>query len=817
MRASLAIRHHTTSTFFICAFVGLCGSSASSVTVSLFDQSAGRTPQIVGYGVAHYMPGSNVQTWWKYSGVNGARIWSSPGDVEATDDLSPYGDNVTTQTQFIARRTALRANPLSSTYIDWNDFNNAYANNTTTGNNTMKLQYAAQSLTGIDNELLIVMQRRVGSWSWPSSPTGNSSTNWKDRWEAWQHWYAQAFYYAKNFDSERFQMYNEPDHSNADPLTQAQWLEQLQYASDAIAAAISDVNTLYGKSLIPRLNAAVTSGGPDLDAGEYGRLALDNLHRPLFSTADVPSYNLFQTFTYHQYTSSATNFGDTLTDAIADVRSSTGNPTFPVAISEFNVYTNASWPSTLTADSPSVYKDLGDMVGAAANASLTSTPKELFLFKFGLTGNANGTHYFDDNNSPYNVGGVTKSGQVYHLFAKGFADQELLVPPTASGFRLAASQDAAAGLRYLFATHNGTSTSSQSLEIDLSPWNIAPGTQIVVEQVSERYHGDVSQLITVPANRLITVIQSADSTALLSVPTASSLAQVSLTPTDDAMVVAGANANANFGTIDTMNVQNNASSAILRSAGLLKFDLGGIDPAIIRTAVLKLTGVNPDTAGLPLIGHLYGLTSDSWNESTVTWNNAPNLGTGTGNDGSGAVTEIRDNFVEGLNSSADVIGQFTADGAEGAVMIDVAEFLRTQGDRIATFLLTRDVRFDGDVDTSTEFFRFRTKEHGNVAFRPELLLQIDAPPVILESDFNQDGVVDGGDLDIWASSFGISSIGDANEDGQSDGADFLIWQRQFGVDNLTQVRAIPEPSASVLMIFTLAASQVLMSCRHSCR
>lgn len=53
------------------------------------------------------------------------------------------------------------------------------------------------------------------------------------------------------------------------------------------------------------------------------------------------------------------------------------------------------------------------------------------------------------------------------------------------------------------------------------------------------------------------------------------------------------------------------------------------------------------------------------------------------------------------------------------------------------------------------------------------------------TDFNSDGNVDGGDLDIWQGGFGTPSganlnDGDANGDVDVDVNDFLIWQSSFG-------------------------------------
>jgi hypothetical protein len=74
-----------------------------------------------------------------------------------------------------------------------------------------------------------------------------------------------------------------------------------------------------------------------------------------------------------------------------------------------------------------------------------------------------------------------------------------------------------------------------------------------------------------------------------------------------------------------------------------------------------------------------------------------------------------------------------------------------------------------------------------------------------EADFNRDGVVDGEDLAVWNSAYGVNSDADANSDGLSDGADFLVWQRQYGFGlpvamAAVMATAIPEPSTAALLL-----------------
>jgi MYXO-CTERM domain-containing protein len=84
-----------------------------------------------------------------------------------------------------------------------------------------------------------------------------------------------------------------------------------------------------------------------------------------------------------------------------------------------------------------------------------------------------------------------------------------------------------------------------------------------------------------------------------------------------------------------------------------------------------------------------------------------------------------------------------------------------------------------------------------------------APPG-MGADFNGDGIVDGNDMAIWQSNYGLGSNpppaatqadGDANGDGVVDGADFLLIQQKYGgPPAVPAVATVPEPSSVLLAL-----------------
>ncbi|MBA3484131.1 MAG: hypothetical protein H0T51_20180 [Pirellulales bacterium] len=81
---------------------------------------------------------------------------------------------------------------------------------------------------------------------------------------------------------------------------------------------------------------------------------------------------------------------------------------------------------------------------------------------------------------------------------------------------------------------------------------------------------------------------------------------------------------------------------------------------------------------------------------------------------------------------------------------------------------------------------------------------------VTPGDFDQNGVVNGQDLNLWKTAFGTTTQANADGDSDSDGNDFLIWQRNLGASGATPAAtvtaaAVPEPTSLVVAIGLTAA------------
>jgi hypothetical protein len=670
-------------------FAGLTALAASG-TLTMETNVVGTTPEVVGYNTGHFDKNSNTGDWWRYSSVTGARIFISPTQIEPTDELPPWGDGVTDETSFVARKALVRSDPWNTNYFNWGYVTNRYATYLLSGSDSIIVNYACAQWQRYGMQVLVQCTATASKFT--------NMVNWSDKWELWHFFYEQAFYLGSQFNVERYQMYNEP---NAVSPVISDYVARLQTAADATQAAIADVNALYGKSLTAKMYAPVTAGTANSDYSSWGEEVVTNRHVNYLGQTD-PTFELIQEYDYHQYGGSPpspASFGTDLVSLQGDLEATMSpEPAFPVSVSEFNVYDGSEFNSLTTSlDTPLNYSALGSIAVDLIKNSID----ELYCFKFSQTVGSgyiakNGTHYVDNTDAPYNIGGVTKGGEVWRLVNKGLAPGRnrlaFQAGSGASGLDAQASYDPVTGNYYLLSVNN--TTTGLALTANFSAWNIPTNNQMLVEEVSESCYGAGKYWTNIGLTGSFTGTQGSNSVWLFTVPGQPQLPLQTLAATDEAQVNDGANSGVNNGTNPGLFVADNSTNASDRSAVFLKFNISAITPTNAQLAVLSLNASSTNGSSMVQV-YVYGITNNGWSQTNITWANAPNLAQGVA-----AGTNIPNNFVLGAGVSAQLLGQLVAGPTPGTKNIDVTSFLKQAASTNLSLMLVREVRFAGDVQNN---------------------------------------------------------------------------------------------------------------------
>ncbi len=673
-----------------------------SATLTMQTNVIGPPPTIVGYNHGHYYPNSNTRDWWRYSGVSGDRVFISPGYSEPGSATSPWGSGVVDQISFSNAQATVRAKPTNNPYFNWSYFVGRYATPGLIGANEIEPALVCSEMQQLGIQTLVV--------SSASASTFTNMSSWGDKWELWLFYYEQAFYLGGQFNVQRYQMYNEPN--NGGPSA-SDFLTRLQVASDAIQAAIADVNAAFGKSLVAQVCAPVTAGSATSSFSGYGGLVVTNRHVNYQQQTNA-SFELIQDYDYHQYGSggSPSSFGSGLATLESEMSTAMSpEARFPISISEFNVYDGSQFNGLPSSeDTPSNYTAFG----AIAVSLIQNGISELYCFKLSQTVGSgypakNGMLFVDNTNAPYNIGGITKGGEVWRLINKAIAPGRTMLQfqadSGASGLNVLASHDPVTGRYYLLSVNN--TTSSVNLTANFSAWKIPKNGTVLVEDVSETCYGAGALWTNVGSNLSLTATQGANTVRLFTVTGGTQQPVGAFLATDCAQVGDGTNRFVTYGATNAVIVvQNNSTNTSLRSAGLIKFQLPRINPTNIQMAILSMQ-VESTSPGTNVEVFVYGITNNNWSAKSVNWSTAPNLaqimppGVGYANNyvlGIGDMT----GGIAGANSAL-LQGQFVGQGSYEAVTMDVTSFVKNAASTNISFLLARLNHFYGDVADGNGF------------------------------------------------------------------------------------------------------------------
>jgi hypothetical protein len=677
-------------------FLALSFSPVAAATLTIQTNILGPTPVLLGYNLGHFYPGSNMRDWWRYAGVNGARIFISPTQIEPSSSILGAAAlvGVTNQASFMAARAAMHTNQFNPNFINWSVITNNYNNTDLYPVNHIKVNFALGALRGLNVQ--ICAQITASASIFPITDTND----WADLWGLWHHYYAQAFYLGRYFDVQRYQIYNEPN--NVTGLTMTNLLLRVQFAADAIQSALADVNSLYGKSLQPIILEPTLAGNAISAFPDWGEMIVTNRHLTITGQMDS-NYLMLQKYDYHQYGSPPSGFGGDLALLNQDLQSVMApEPPFATTISEFNTRTAASFDSTtITLDTPTEYPKFGGICVEL----MSNLCSEMYCFKFSqvsYSGNypvqKNANYYVENNRAPYNIGGVTKAGEIYRLFNQAFASGRerlnVLEDADAAALETCASYDPATQCYFAFCANN--TVRNANLNVDLSALNLPPGSPVLVQEVSEASYGGSVLWTNLPANAIVSAVQGSNTVWLLTIPGAAQQPEQIVAATADAGVRDGGNRTVNYASAATMTARNDPANNANRSAAFIKFHLPAINLTNLGLAELSLQAACAIT-NTTAQAHVYFLHTTNWSPSTITWSSAPNL-----IQNMPAGTMITNDVITGVGTNASIVGQLVVTSTNVTEQIvDLTSFLRDQTNQDFTILVVQDPRWDLTLPAQT--------------------------------------------------------------------------------------------------------------------
>jgi len=362
----------------------------AEATVTVHKQVIGRTMDYVGYSAMNLTEGDNLSHWYGYSKVNGVRYWLTPmrqvGRTNVTADQT-----VIDADQFDRRKEALREGmsrkPLDSRWIDWDGVGAKFDELFEQGERHTA-GYALRSLRELGIEIIAALND--SHWA---EPFADEAERWQRAWVLWQMFYAQSYILAKEYDVWHFQGPNEPEFAlgrfSGTGRDRKAAVDRFVFMnaiySDAMRAAVEDVNRIYGKDLRPVWGAPTLASNPTSDVS----VATLRANRTNYRGEEV-AHNITDWFIMQSYSSDPSFFLKKNASAreVMETRTPTGD-VLPLAYTEFNFLPGSVWRSqNFTSDDPRVFLPMARVWAESMADGLYG----MFQFRIGRPINFGGNH-----------------------------------------------------------------------------------------------------------------------------------------------------------------------------------------------------------------------------------------------------------------------------------------------------------------------------------------------------------------------------------------------------------------------------------------
>jgi len=587
------------------------GPADAVVTPTL--QQEGTTYEWAGFR-ATAIPGTNAAAWLKYAETKAVRTW-----VNAPRYMNMYirpQETLTTAADFERYKALVRSAPENNSVVAMRAFLNKY-------HAELQAEFAVYQTLGIE------VINQTGAKHWPDTI--------HDDFLNWASCYVLTYYLAKNFDVAAHQYGNEPDWY-FNQSTDEQVRRRLTLVADAVHCAIADVNRDHGRSLQAVFSAPVLASD---FKGRNARVMMRTL-RTRYDGTETPD-SLFQLFNRHRYSGRPHQNALEVRQAKQMMQEEAGE-VLPQVFTELNYSTGGHWrrpTTTFTNDTPDVFAAMAAIWGWMMEEQGVAG---IYVFKLNDPGiwSWKDTGRFSNvvtystprerdpghaRNELEQISYGTKNFEICRLFSKGFhGSRPLLRTGIACSdleYRSWTTFDEA-GQRFFIWSVQVNESVGYEVEFDLSQLNLPPHALVTAETVSGGCHGEVTEVMSLPASQKVRLHQPPMSGMLLTVH-AQPLTRRQILPRADATVQQGEMSDKNFGATDRLRVGRHSQSD-LNCISFLKFRLPE-EPDRIERAVLQLRGQSKSRHAYDggFLFRVYAISENDWDERQITAANAPNL------------------------------------------------------------------------------------------------------------------------------------------------------------------------------------------------
>lgn len=282
----------------------------------------------------------------------------------------------------------------------------------------------------------------------------------------------------------------------------------------------------------------------------------------------------------------------------------------------------------------------------------------------------------------YNISGIQRTGEVVRLFAKGFKDERDLYHLTRStddsGLDTYISFDSISDTYYMWLVQRGNF--AYNLNFDLSDLNIPDGNPVYSERVDALTYGEAAVVSKTTSDKKLTVTLPAQSVTLVTIPKIQLSKQVQQL-VGDTYVAGGANKLKNYGKEKVVKVRLDAENPSNNNVAYFNFKTPK-NSSLKSRALLHFTG-KVDKGDTPFRLHVYAIPTESFNEKTLNWENAPQL-------------DSKEALIKNVGSKVKIAGELAFTKTDERHSLDVTDIIHKNTSENITFVVVRETRELGD-------------------------------------------------------------------------------------------------------------------------